>query len=189
MEDKEQLKEIILGCIENKRKSQARLFELYFGKMMAVCIRYHRNPDDAQEVLQLGFIKVFEKLEAFDYTGSFEGWMRRIFVNTAIDVIRKSKNSPILKERDEEFVFDSVNPMLEEEEMDLSSLKASLAMEAVEQLSPAYRTVFTLYVIEEYTHREIGELLGISEGTSKSNLAKAKMNLQKVLKEKYIRLD
>ena len=79
MEDKEHLKKVIQGCIENNRKSQKQLFELYYGKMFAVCQRYHRNPDDAQEVLQLGFIKVFEKLEAFDYTGSFEGWMRRIF--------------------------------------------------------------------------------------------------------------
>jgi len=156
---------------------------------MSVCLRYHRNPDDAQEILQQGFIKVFEKLEGFDYTGSFEGWMRRIIVNTAIDAIRKSKKDPIRKENDEDFVLDAVNPMVEEEELDLTSMKASLALEAIEELSPAYKTVFNLYVIEEYTHKEIAEILGVSEGTSKSNLAKAKMNLQKILKEKYIRLD
>lgn len=189
MEDKEHLKEIIQGCIENKRKSQAELFKLYYGKMMSVCMRYHRNPDDAQEVLQLGFIKVFEKLEAFDYTGSFEGWLRRIIVNTAIDVIRKSKKNPILKENDEDFVVEHETPLEDDEILELSSLKASIAREAIEQLSPAYKAVFNLYVMEEYTHKEIAELLGISEGTSKSNLAKAKMNLQKILKEKFVGLD
>ncbi|MFA7274037.1 MAG: RNA polymerase sigma factor [Crocinitomicaceae bacterium] len=189
VENSDQLKEIIRGCIENNRKSQEQLFKLFYGKMMSVCMRYHRNPDDAQEILQVGFIKVFEKLGAYDHTGSFEGWLRRIFANTAIDAIRKSKKDPIRKDKDEEFVLDSVNPVVEEEEIELKSLKAEIALEAINQLTPAYRAVFNLYVIEEYTHKEIGELLGVTEGTSKSNLAKAKMNLQKILKEKFEKID
>jgi RNA polymerase sigma factor (sigma-70 family) len=189
VENSDQLKEIIQGCIENNRKSQEQLFKLFYGKMMSVCMRYHRNPDDAQEILQVGFIKVFEKLGAYDHTGSFEGWLRRIFANTAIDAIRKSKKDPIRKDKDEEFVLDSVNPVVEEEEIELKSLKAEIALEAINQLTPAYRAVFNLYVIEEYTHKEIGELLGVTEGTSKSNLAKAKMNLQKILKEKFEKID
>lgn len=189
MENSKQLKEIITGCIENNRKSQEQLFKLFYGKMLSVCMRYHRNPDDAQEVVQIGFIKVFEKLGGYDHTGSFEGWLRRIFANTCIDAIRKSKKDPIRKDSDEEFVLDAFNPMVEDEEFDLKSLKAEIALEAINQLTPAYKAVFNLYVIEEYTHKEIGELLGVTEGTSKSNLAKAKMNLQKILKEKFEKID
>lgn len=190
MEDKKQLKGIIEGCIENNRKSQEQLFKLFYGKMFAVCLRYHKDRDDAQEVLQQGFIKVFDKLEAFDYTGSFEGWMRKIFSNLSIDVIRKSKKNPVFKERDEDFIDeDSTMEFEKEEELNLLSFNASLAMEAIDALSPAYKTVFNLYVIEEYTHKEIGELLNISEGTSKSNLAKAKMNLRKILNEKIVNIE
>jgi len=119
VENSEQLKEIITGCIENNRKSQEQLFKLFYGKMLSVCMRYHRNPDDAQEVLQIGFIKVFDKLGAYDHTGSFEGWLRRIFANTCIDAIRKSKKDPIRKDSDEEFVLEAFNPMVEDEEFDL----------------------------------------------------------------------
>ncbi|MFT5581929.1 MAG: RNA polymerase sigma-70 factor (ECF subfamily) [Psychromonas sp.] len=190
MEDKKQLKGIIEGCIENNRKSQEQLFKLFYGKMFAVCLRYHKDRDDAQEVLQQGFIKVFDKLEVFDYTGSFEGWMRKIFSNLSIDVIRKSKKNPVFKERDEDFIDeDSTMEFEKEEELNLLSFNASLAMEAIDALSPVYKTVFNLYVIEEYTHKEIAELLNISEGTSKSNLAKAKMNLRKILNEKIVNIE
>jgi RNA polymerase sigma-70 factor (ECF subfamily) len=190
VEDKKQLKGIIEGCIENNRKSQEQLFKLFYGKMFAVCLRYHKDRDDAQEVLQQGFIKVFDKLEVFDYTGSFEGWMRKIFSNLSIDVIRKSKKNPVFKERDEDFIDeDSTMEFEKEEELNLLSFNASLAMEAIDALSPVYKTVFNLYVIEEYTHKEIAELLNISEGTSKSNLAKAKMNLRKILNEKIVNIE
>jgi RNA polymerase sigma factor (sigma-70 family) len=189
VENKAHLENIIRGCIENKRKSQQQLFELFYGKMFAICRRYHKDPDDAQEVLQLGFIKVFEKLDAFDYTGSFEGWMRRIFANTAIDVFRKNKKNPLLTESDDEFIHETETVLEDEEDLELTEIKASLAREAIEELSPAYKAVFNLYVIEEYTHKEIAEILGVSEGTSKSNLAKAKQNLQKILKEKYTKID
>jgi RNA polymerase sigma factor (sigma-70 family) len=189
VENKNELREIIQGCIENKRKSQEQLFKLFYGKMMAVCMRYHHDKDDAQEILQVGFIKVFDKLDGYDHTGSFEGWMRRIFANTCIDAIRKSKKDPIRTERDEDFVLDAENSIEENEEFEITSIKADIALQAIENLSPAYRTVFNMYVIEEYTHKEIGEILGISEGTSKSNLAKAKMNLKKILKEKFTTID
>lgn len=189
VENKNELKEIIQGCIENERKSQERLFKLFYGKMMGVCLRYHRDQDDAQEILQLGFIKVFDKLEGYDHTGSFEGWMRRIFANTCIDAIRKSKKNPIRTENDDDFVVETENSIEDQEELELTSIKAEVAMQAIEKLSPAYKAVFNLYVIEEYTHKEIGEILGISEGTSKSNLAKAKMNLKKILKEKFTTID
>lgn len=189
VENNSELKEIIKGCIENNRKSQEQLFKLFYGKMMSVCLRYHRDPDDAQEILQIGFIKVFDKLDAYDHTGSFEGWMRRIFANTCIDAIRKSKKDPIRTENDEYFVLETENSIEAKEEFEITSIKAEVAMQAINQLSPAYKTVFNMYVIEEYTHKEISEILGISEGTSKSNLAKAKMNLKKILKEKFTTID
>ena len=189
VENKEHLKVLIDGSINNDRRSQEELFKLFYGKMLGVCMRYARDRDTAEEMLQEGFIKIFDKLEAFDYKGSFEGWMRRIVANTAIDNIRKAKKSPLLTDNDEDFKLGGVNPMVEEEEIEFVGLKAEMALEAINGLSPAYRTVFNLYVMEEYTHKEIAEILGISEGTSKSNLSKAKLNLQKILKEKFLKIE
>ena len=152
-------------------------------------MRYANDRDSAEEVLQEGFIKIFDKLKAFNYEGSFEGWMRRIMSNTAIDSIRKSKKDPILTDNDEDFKLGAEDPMVELEDLEFVGLKAEIAMEAINELSPAYKSVFNLYVFEDYTHKEIAEILGISEGTSKSNLSKAKMNLQKVLKEKFMNIE
>ena len=148
-------------------------------------MRYARDRDSAEEMLQEGFIKVFDKLEGFDYKGSFEGWMRRIIANTAIDQIRKSKKDPLLTDKDEDFKLGAEDRVVEKEEQEALEIKAEIAMEAIQNLSPAYRAVFNLYVMEEYTHKEIAEILGISEGTSKSNLAKAKMNLKKILNARF----
>lgn len=189
MENKEHLKEIISGCIRQDRRAQEELFKLFYGKMLGVCMRYARDRDSAEEMLQEGFIKIFDKLEGFDYKGSFEGWMRRIVANTAIDQIRKSKKDPILTDNDEDFKLGAENPMIEKEEIETLEIRAELAVEAIQDLSPAYRAVFNLYVMEEYTHKEIAEILGISEGTSKSNLAKAKANLKKALKERFMNID
>ena len=189
VENKEHLKVLIEGCLNNDRRSQEELFKLYYGKMLGVCMRYSNDRDSAEEVLQEGFIKIFEKLERFDYKGSFEGWIRRIMANTAIDHIRKSKKDPILSDNDEDFKLGSENPVVAKEELEFVGIKAEIALDAVRNLSPAYRAVFNLYVMEEYTHKEIAEILKISEGTSKSNLSKAKLNLQKILKEKFKNLE
>lgn len=189
MENKELLEKLISGCLANERRAQGELFKLYYGKMLAVCMRYATDRDSAEETLQEGFIKIFDKLDAFDYKGSFEGWMRRIMANTAIDNIRKSKKGPILTDDDNDFKLGAINPMVENEELEFVGLKAEIAMAAIEALSPAYKAVFNLYVMEEYTHKEIAEILGISEGTSKSNLSKAKANLQTILKEKFMNID
>lgn len=175
--------------MRDDRVAQQALFENFYGKMMGVCLRYTKDNDQAQEALQQGFIKVFDKLSEFDFKGSFEGWMRRIMVNTSIDVIRKKQRGPI--STDEDFILEQ-NRFFEAEDdadIDLTKLKAKYAMEAIQELSPAYQTVFNLYVIENYTHSEIAEILDITEGSSKSNLAKAKQNLRKILKEKFIKLD
>jgi len=186
--EQDQLKKLIQRCVKQERAAQKELFELFYGKMLGVCMRYTKDNDRAQEVVQEGFIKVFDKLGEFDFSGSFEGWVRRIMMNSSIDAIRKRNRQPFVT--DEEYVFNehSANQNHDFDE-DITSVKASHAMKAVQQLSPAYRTVFNLYVIENYSHKEIADFLNISEGTSKSNLAKAKINLRKMLKDKFVNLD
>lgn len=179
------LKKLVEACIRGERKAQHAFFKAYYGKMMAVCLRYVKDRDSAQEIVQDGFIKVFDKLDLFDFRGSIEGWMRRIFSNTAIDAIRKAKRNPFLSDQDNDFKTPAENAMEEKEDLEALQLKYEVAMDCIDRLSPAYRTVFNMYVFEEYSHKEIADILGISEGTSKSNLAKARMNLQKMLETKY----
>ncbi len=188
VEDKDKIKGFITGCLRNDRKSQEQLFKLFYGKMLSISMRYTHDRDTAQEIVQDSFIKVFEKLNLFDNSGSFEGWLRRIVVNTAIDYIRKSKKDPFLTDNDNDFKLGSTDPMEELENIQLSEVKTEVIMAAIQQLSPAYRTVFNMFVIENYSHKEIAEILGISEGTSKSNLSKAKVNIQKLIENKLVNL-
>lgn len=180
---------IIDGCIAGDRKSQQKVYELFYGKMLAVCLRYTKNHDQAKDILQDGFIKVFRSLGAFNREGSFEGWIRRIMVNTAIDHFRRAKNAYLLlgEERSiEDFGDQDEEDVLQEEAGEEEpDLKPADVINAMQKLTPAYRTVFNLYVFEEMTHKEIADLLGINVGTSKSNLAKAKQNLRKLLKKEH----
>lgn len=186
-----QLKELVDGCIAGKRRYQERFFKAYYGKMMAVCLRYVHDHDTAQEIVQEGFIKVFDKLATYNFTGSFEGWMRRIFANLTIDYLRKVKREAFTEIHENTNTAENDEPSgIEMEElMDNFSLKAERAMIAIGQLSPVYRTVFNLYVFENYSHKEIANLLNISEGTSKSNFFKAKANLRKILEKEFNLID
>lgn len=184
----DELKNIIVGCIEKKPKAQEQLFKMFYGRMMSVCLRYMGDHEQAQDVLQDGFIKLFDKIDRYNFEGSFEGWVRRMFVNTAIDAHRKKKRDPF-KMDDDSRVAEEFTDEFGDEALEITSLKAEIAMEAIGNLSPAYRAVFNLYVIENYTHKEIGEILGISEGTSKSNLAKAKGKLKLLLEDKFQKMD
>lgn len=169
-------------CLDGDRNSQKWLYEKHYGKMLAVCLRYSSDMDQAKDMLQEGFIKVFNSLDKFNRKGSLEGWIRRIMVNTAIDHIRKDKRSLTLSHSEE--LLDKGLEVVEETEIDDNEslqLNMSHVIEAMQELSPGYKAVFNLYVMEDMTHKEIAETLGISEGTSKSNLAKAKMNLRKIL--------
>ena len=189
MENKEELREIVDGCIRGKRKFQKQLFEMYYGKMMAICYRYAKDTDEAQDMVQNGFIKVFKKLDVYNFEGSLEGWIRRIMVNTAIDQIRKNKRDPFLIEDEERIQnIEEEAPYSAHEDEYFTKLKAETAIKAISNLSPAYRMVFNMYVIEGFTHKEIAEYLGISEGTSKSNLAKAKQKLRAQLTAKFAHL-
>lgn len=184
VEKKIELEEIINKCLNKDRLAQERLFKLYYGKMLAVCLRYTNDRDTAQEILQDGFIKVFDKLNTFESSGSFDGWIRRIMANTALDALRKNKRLNWVEENDVNTKEDYNDPLENLEFEQEFELKASVAIEAINELSTAYKTVFNLFVFENYSHKEIADALGISEGTSKSNFAKAKMNLQKIINKK-----
>lgn len=187
--EEEQLRELVEGCVAGRRKYQERFFKAYYGKMLSVCMRYIHDRDSAQEVVQEGFIKVFEKLAIYDFTGSFDGWMRRVFANMAIDVLRKKKREAFLEINESTVSHEESIGLELEQLLENSGLKADIAMKAIDQLSPMYRTVFNMYVFENYSHKEISEILHISEGTSKSNFFKAKANLRKVLEEQFRLID
>lgn len=184
LDNPDKLFEIIEGCIRGDRSNQQKMYELLYGKMLAVCIRYTREREDAVDVLQEGFIKVFANIRQFESTGSFEGWVRKIMVNTAIDFFRKNKKMIVYS--NSEYVENNAEDIKEEETGDDEYMNVSpdKIMEAVQQLTPQYRTVFNMYVVDGYTHKEIAQELGINEGTSKSNYSKAKMNLKKALSKK-----
>lgn len=175
--------DIIKGCLVKDRASQKALYERFYSKMMGVCMRYARDRDEAKDMVQEGFIKTFNKVSSFTGNGSLEGWVRRIMVNNAIDMIRKNKGQHMISSTYDPRHLPSDS--YEETQADDDDIFARVTKEeilrAVQNLTPAYRTVFNLYVIDEYSHKEIAEMLNISEGTSKSNLAKARFNLRKQL--------
>ena len=181
MENQDHLREIVEGCIRGEQRSQEALFKQFYGKMMVVCMRYMTDRDTAQEVLQEAFLKVFDKLDVFDFKGSLEGWIRRIVANTAIDALRKAKRNPFLSDQDTDFKQAGRDELVEREELDTIDLKAEIAMEAISKLSPAYRTVFNLFVLEDCSHKEIAELLGCALGTVKSRIWRARERLQEIL--------
>src|SRR5688500_16574448 len=150
---------------------QEELYQRFAPKMYAVCLRYAGNADDAQDILQDGFVKVYKNLSRFRGEGSFEGWVRRIFVNTSIEHLRRKTYLKPIAEKEE-------NTIPLKEKSVLYNLGEKDILKLVKQLSPGYRTVFNLYVVEGYTHKEIGDILNISEGTSKSQLARARVILQ-----------
>jgi RNA polymerase sigma-70 factor (ECF subfamily) len=166
--------DLIRGCIDGDRRMQEELYRRFSAKMYAVCLRYAGNADDAQDILQDGFVKIFKNLDRFRSEGSFEGWIRRIFVNTAIEHLRRRTYLTPIAEKEE-------NTIPYKEKTALDRLGEKDILKLISQLSPGYRTVFNMYVVEGYTHKEIGDLLGISEGTSKSQLARARMILQEMV--------
>jgi RNA polymerase sigma factor (sigma-70 family) len=168
--------DLIHGCINGDRRMQEELYRRFSPRMYAVCLRYAGTSEEAQDILQEGFIKIFKKLTSFRGEGSFEGWIRRIFVNTAIEHFRRKKYLQPVTEKEENTLEGNYLSVLDE-------LAQRDIMELVQQLSPGYRTVFNMYVVEGYTHKEIGDIMGISEGTSKSQLSRAKVILQEMVKK------
>lgn len=173
-----QEKDLIQACIRRERWAQKVLYEEHYGKMMGVCLRYANNQDDALDILHEGFIKVFKNVQKYQPGTSLSAWIRRIMVNTAIDFYRKN-----LRRRTED--LEQAYSVQTDEEDAISKCTEKEILAAVQELSPAYRTVFNLYVIEGYSHKEIADLLNITESTSRSNLVKARLKLKAFLVTRY----
>lgn len=170
--------DLIQGCINGDRQMQQLLYNKFSAKMYGVCLRYAGNEHDADDILQEGFIKIFKNLAKFRNEGSFEGWIRRIFVNTAIEHYRKKVKLYNVTEAQENTIEDT--------ELDaLDSLAVKDIIKIVHELSPGYKAVFNMHVIEGYSHKEIAEIMGITEGTSKSQLARAKSVLKKLIEARF----
>jgi len=173
-----QLEEIIYKCREGNSGAQTALYRLFSAKMYGVCLRYAKDTGDAEDILQEGFLRVFTKINQFEFKGSFEGWMRRIMVNTALEKFRKQDR---LYPVEEMKIYESTEFV----EETISSITAGDLMRIIQELPPRYRMVFNLFAIEGYSHLEIGEMMNISEGTSKSNLSRARVILQKSVEENF----
>lgn len=172
------LDKIIKGCLKGDRKSQEQLYNMLSNRMFGLCLQYADNYDDACDILQDGFIKVFRKMEQYSGKGSFEGWVRRIMINTALERYRSqlhlyplTENSVISREPAYDDVFERL------------SVKDLIKL--VRELPPRYRMVFNMFAIEGYPHKDIAEILGITVGTSKSNLSRARDILQKKVRQEF----
>lgn len=170
-------KEIIEQCLRNDVKAQELFYRRFAGKMFGVCLRYAGNPMEAEDILQEGFIRAFKNLHHFRFEGSLEGWVRRTMVNTAINHYKKQLKFQKQVELNEAITFAT------NQDDGLSKLSMDELLKIIHELPVGYRTVFNLYAIEGYTHREIGVLLGISENTSKSQFSRARNAIQQVLEK------
>ena len=170
--------DIIRGCRRGNERCQERLYHFLAPRMYGLCLQYAENEDDAKDILQEGFIKVFTKIDQYSGKGSMAGWVRRIMINTALEKYRSQVRHVSFEQgtsAKEEFFEEDI----------LDSLSAEEIIKLIQDLSPQYRLIFNLYAIEGYSHKEISEMTGISEGTSKSNLSRARAILQKKLEEMH----
>ena len=165
------LNQLIKKCKLQDRKAQEELYRKYSGKLFLLCLKFSSDRQQAQDTLQDGFLKIFENLDQFSGKGSFEGWMTRIMINTAM---KKYRSRTVYLSVDEDLIEDTEdNFEVDEEQVELSEL-----IRFIQELPERYRHVFNLYVMEGFSHQEISEMLKISTGTSKSNLARARLKLQ-----------
>jgi len=174
-------KNIIDDCIDGKRHAQNKLYKKYASAMLGLCLRYAKNKDEAEDILQEGFIKVFLNIKGFRREGSFEGWIKRIMINTAITHNKqnlKHQYQTDINEIEESHVFEELK-----KDDDTIKLSRGKLMEIIQSLPNGYKMVFNLYIFEQYTHKEIGEMLGISDNTSKSQLSKARRLLSQKIAE------
>jgi RNA polymerase sigma factor (sigma-70 family) len=169
------LQDLLEGCIAGNPVAQKKLFDMYASKMLAVCNRYMSSLMEAEDVLQEGFIKMFNKLADYKMEGSFDGWLRRIMVNTALDNLRARKKMQFDQS------IDDVGYRLHTPEQITSNINANDLMALVQSLPTGYKTVFNMFAIEGYSHKEIAEQIGISENTSKSQYSRAREYLRKKL--------
>ena len=173
----------IQACANNDRESQKKIYTSFYGYAMSVCERYTNNHDDAVEILNDGFLKIFKEAYRYkpaysDVVGSFKGWLRKIMVYTAIDHFRRNQKHRFNAELD-----NGIIQIASGGEDALDRISYDEIIKAIQEVTPGYRTVFNLFVIEGFSHEEIAEKLGISVGTSKSNLSKARKQVQRILLE------
>ncbi len=168
---------LIQAVIKQEEWAQRKLYEMYYGRMMGVCLRYANNKEDALDILQDGFVKVFRKIHKYNQGTSLNAWIHRIMVNTSIDYYRREKRRQTenLEEAARHISYDASA---------LSSLRQEEIISALGELTPAYRTVFNLFAIEGYAHKEIADFLMIAESTSRSNLLKARTQLKEILRKR-----
>ena len=167
--------ELVDGCLKKDVKAQKILFQRFAPKMMGVCLRYANSSIEAEDMLQEGLIKVFEKLNMYSGKGSLEGWVRRIVVNTALDILRKNKKMKFNTS------IDDVEFTLKKEQYIIEGLTANELMKILQTIPVGYRTVFNMYAIEGYSHKEIAKELDISVSTSKSQLSRARSVLKGII--------
>lgn len=164
--------QLIQGCINGDRQAQRQLYDTYARRMFGVCLRYTKNREEAEEVLQEGLLKVFNKIGDFKKAGSLESWIKRIIINTSLDFYRRDKSRQMETEWRDDLTI-SVEPM--------NDLKAKELLKVIQSLPAGFRTVFNLFAVEGYSHSEIASMLNISEGTSKSQYARARQHLMKII--------
>lgn len=169
---------LLQGCLQNKSSAQKELYEKYSPKMLSVCYRYGHNREDAEDMLQEGFIKVFSQIHTFENRGALEGWIRRIMVHTCINILKKNK-----KFNESVDLIHATTAQIREESIP-SIIQAKQVIECIRLLPMGYRTVLNLYAIEGFSHREIGEMLDIGESTSRSQYTRSKAMLEDILIKK-----
>ncbi|WP_214225869.1 sigma-70 family RNA polymerase sigma factor [Pedobacter sp. B4-66] len=172
------INELLEGCKAGNRKMQEALYRQTASKMLVVCMRYAKDRMEAEDVLQMGYIKVFQKVNEYRGDGAFEGWIRRVMVNTAIESYRKNLRALNVVPIEDAYDQPSTG-------FDFSRLGMQDLLKVIQKLADGYRVVFNMYIIEGYSHKEIAEALGISEGASKSQLSRARA----ILKEEIIKME
>ncbi|MBT8264723.1 MAG: sigma-70 family RNA polymerase sigma factor [Eudoraea sp.] len=173
------LKKLIQNCKKGERKAQEQLYRKYANVLFGLCLKYSRNKTEAEDNLHDSFMVIFDKIGQFKFKGSFEGWMKRITVNTVLQKYRKNQYLKLVTENIEEEA---------EVDYEYADIQLSTLLQYVQELPTKYRLTFNLYVLDGYTHKEISALLGTSQGTSKSNLARARMILRDKIKKENINI-
>ena len=173
------LNELINNCCQNDPSAQAKIYQLFAAKLFALCLKYSQNKEDAEDVLQDSFLMIFKKIKQYDHKGSFEGWIKRITINVALQKHRQMSQLRVLRqgELENEIVY-----VENDQEIGIDVL-----LGFIQQLPNQYRLVFNLYVLDRFSHKKIGEMLQISEGTSKSNLSRARLILKEKITEYQIK--
>lgn len=168
--------DLIQACVQGNERAQRQLYEKHSRVMFGICLRYSNSYEEAKDILQDGFVKVFTKMGQFGFQGSFEGWMKRIFVNTALEYYRSQKNHMF-----QEDVEEASGIAHNDYTLDKMGQKEILAL--IQAMPVGYRNVLNLYIVEGYSHAEIADMLGINEGTSKSQLSRARVILQQAIRK------